>query len=150
MKRSPPDVLHPWIFDSGVKDGDLRGLLRALRSGNATPEVCALAADLLEGKIKLPKHRPKHPKPWEEVVRPALRVRELERQGWRKRTAAVAQTAKELGISRAAVQVSLAECEGTLNLGERMAALVEYISRYATDEDAGMSVAEYISKKVLT
>jgi hypothetical protein len=134
-----------------ITKGDFRGLLKELRSGKASPEDCALAADIIEGKIKRPRHRPKHPKTWEEAMHPAKRVRELERQGWRKRAAAVAQVAAELGISKTAVQVSLSEWEHTLNGWDRMEATIEYISREPNlDEYADMSVEEYISRKVLT
>ena len=152
MKRAVPDS---WLAQSvaAARQGDFRGLLRELRSGKPSPEACAMAADLLEGKIKRPKHRPKLSKTWTEAARPAQRVRELERQGWGrgKRTAVVAKVAAELGISRTAVQASLSECEPTLNREDRFEAISEYISRDPDFEAyADMSVAEYISRKVLT
>jgi hypothetical protein len=152
MKRPLPD--H-WFAQSisAARDGDFRGLLRELRSGNPSPEASAMAADLLEGKIKRPRHRPKLAKTWAEVALPAQRVRELERQGWGKgkRMAVVAKVAADLGISESAVYASLSECEPTLNGWDRLEAIIEYISRDPDVERyADMSVAEYISRKVLT
>jgi hypothetical protein len=112
-----------------------------------------MAADLIEGKIKRPKHRPTLQKTWAEAARPAQRVRELERQGWGKgkRMAVVAKVAAELGISRTAVQASLSEYEPMLKGADRLEAIAEYISRDPDFEAyADMSVAEYISRKVLT
>jgi hypothetical protein len=147
MKSGIPDA---WcVYD--ITAGDFRGLLEALRSGKASPEDCALAADIIEGKVKRPRHRPKHPKTWEESLRPAKRVRELERQGWGKRTAAVAQVAAEFGISKTAVQASLSEWEPTLDGWDRRDAIIEYMLREPNlAAYSSMSVAEYISKKVLT
>ena len=152
MKRNLPDGLFAQSV-AAARDGDLRGLLRELRSGNPSPEACAMAADLIEGKIKRPKHRPTLQKTWTEAVLPARRVHELERQGWGKgkRTAVVAKVAADLGISKSAVQQSLSEWEPTLNGWHRLEAIIEYISRDPDFEAyADMSVAEYISRKVLT
>ena len=152
MKWAVPDS---WLAQSvaAARHGDFRGLLRELRSGHPSPEACAMAADLIEGKIKRPKHRPTLQKTWAEAARPAQRVRELERQGWGKgkRMAVVAKVAAELGISRTAVQASLSEYEPMLKGADRLEAIAEYISRDPDFEAyADMSVAEYISRKVLT
>jgi hypothetical protein len=92
--------------------GDFRylfGLLgEVFEEAGLSAETLATVTGLIEGKIKRPKHRPKLPKRHKEAARPALRVRELEQQGWGKRAAAVARVAEEMGIRKAAVQASLA------------------------------------------
>ena len=68
-----------------------------------------LAADIIEGKVKRAKGKPKNSeRTFAQRLDAALRVRELERQGWGKRTAAVAKVAEEFGMSKTAVQAALA------------------------------------------
>lgn len=98
-----------------AEHGDLAPLLWLLRSDKEiSPKIRALIADLLEGKMKLPKSRPQTEKIlWEERRRASL-VMLLERDGWSKRTAAVAKAAEALGCSKKAVQEALRKHEEDL------------------------------------
>ena len=107
---------HP-LEDTAIRDamrGDFRCLFMILEEAfeayELSPELLTVVFGLIEGKIKRPKHRPKLPKHYDETVRPALRVRELEKQDWGrgKRGAVVAEVARELGISKSQVQASIA------------------------------------------
>jgi hypothetical protein len=127
-----------------AKKGDLSGLLRSLRSENPSPEVCAFAADIIEGKVKRPKHRPPRMKRAEESMRPALRVLELEAAGCNKRAAAVNQTAKELRICERLVQEWLSQWEPTLESLRRMQSDLEAFRQ------AEQAVQHRIRRKVRT
>ena len=98
-----------------AEHGDLAPLLWLLRSDKEiSPKIRALIADLLERKMKRPKSRPQTENTlWEERRRANL-VMLLERDGWSKRTAAVAQAAEALGCSEKAVQESLRKHEEDL------------------------------------
>ena len=92
-----------------AREGDFEFLILQLRIAEASPEVMALAADIIEGKLKRAKGKPKNSeRTFAQRLDAALRVRKLERQGWGKRTAAVAQVAEEFGMSKTAVQAALA------------------------------------------
>jgi len=88
--------------------GNLEPLIEALRAENYSLEARALAADFLEGKLKLPMHRPRS-KSSSDLVWPAKRVFELEQAGVPRKNA-VADVAAELNCSKRSVQKSLAFC----------------------------------------
>ena len=92
-----------------AREGDFEFLILQLRMAEASPEVMDLAADIIEGKVKRAKGKPKNSeRTFAQRLDAALRVRKLERQGWGKRTAAVARVAEEFGMSKTAVQAALA------------------------------------------
>ena len=105
---NPHDLVNAAVADCAL-EGDFEFLILKLRMAEASPEVMALAADIIEGKVKRAKGKPKNSeRTFGQRLDAALRVRKLERQGWGKRTAAVAQVAEEFGMSKTAVQAALA------------------------------------------
>lgn len=105
---NPHDHMNAAAADFAL-EGDFEFLILQLRMAEASPEVMALAADIIEGKVKRAKGKPKNSeRTFGQRLDAALRVRKLERQGWGKRTAAVAQVAVEFGMSKTAVQAALA------------------------------------------
>jgi hypothetical protein len=105
--------------------GDYRQLLSSLRSGNPPPEICALAADIIEGKIKRPKHRPLRYRTVHEMTLQAQRVLELQANGWPKRMAAVKKAAEEFGVGTRTIQESLAVCEPALKATKQAIRVLE-------------------------
>jgi len=92
-----------------AKEGDLLPLIGLMRSGEElSPKVRSLVADLLEGKVKRPKHRPSKLEAWSDELGQLGRLLELESEGW-KRTAAVKQVATEFFCSVRTVQTSLSD-----------------------------------------
>ena len=90
---NPHDHMNAAAADCAL-EGDFEFLILQLRMAEASPEVMALAADIIEGKVKRAKGKPKNSeRTFGQRLDAALRVRKLERQGWGKRTAAVAQVA---------------------------------------------------------
>ena len=72
-------------------------------------------------------------------MRQAERVRELERTPeWNKRTAAVAQAAKELGVGKTAIQESLSICEPMLNVTQEAIRIFEIVQEYRESESNGL------------
>ena len=105
---NPHDLMNAAAADC-AREGDFEFLILQLRMAEASPEVMALAADIIEGKVKRARGKPKESeRTYAQSLDAVLRVRKLERQGWGKRTAAVAQVAEEFGMSKTAVQNALA------------------------------------------
>lgn len=95
-------------------EGDFLPLIELLRSDQVlSAEVRSLIADLLERKLKRPRRRPRGMKD-DDVMERVGRIMQLESEGW-KRTAAVAQVAKESNCSVRTVQTSLAQWQPLLN-----------------------------------
>ena len=98
-----------------INDGDLGLLLNLLRCGDCPSGAAEPAADLLEGKITKPKHRPRKRAPGapdEEKVRIALHVIGLESAGAVRKNA-VADTAKLFKCSERKVREALTSCKLT-------------------------------------
>jgi hypothetical protein len=86
-----------------AKEGDFSLIVKLLREGYCSETLGAVAADIIEGKLSRPRHRPtKGPR-----LLPAVGVRELENKGW-PRKAAVVEVARRQRISQRTVQSSLA------------------------------------------
>jgi hypothetical protein len=116
MARIERRIMEDWVEGAmnSAEEGNLFPLIGLLRSdGELSPKVRSLIADLLDGKLKRPKHRPRGMKE-DDVMRCVGRVMNLESEGW-KRTAAVAQVAKESGRSVRTVQICLAQWQPLLN-----------------------------------
>jgi hypothetical protein len=99
--RTPVRAAHAIFM---ARRGNLELLLELLRSDDCPREVRSFAADLIEGKIKPPKHRP--PKLFPVDIWPAIRVVELESQNV-PRSEAILQVASALNCSESKVRASL-------------------------------------------
>ena len=79
---NPHDHMNAAAADFAL-EGDFEFLILQLRMAEASPEVMALAADIIEGKVKRAKGKPKNSeRTFGQRLDAALRVRKLERQGW--------------------------------------------------------------------
>jgi len=87
-----------------AKRGNRYLLLSLLRAEDCPREVRAFAADMIEGKIKLPKHRPAANPMIHTLI--AMRVIELEELGAPRKNA-VGDTAIEFGCSQKTVRNAL-------------------------------------------
>jgi hypothetical protein len=88
-------------------DGDFTALANKLRSGaEISQEVRNLLADILEGNLKRPKHRPRGLATDERHFKIAKRVREMENEGW-KQDAAISQATGEFQVKVSTVKTSL-------------------------------------------
>ena len=105
---NPHDYMSAIAEDCAL-EGDFEFLILQLRIAEASPEVMALAADIIEGKVKRAKGKPKNSeRTFAQNLDAALRVRELERQEKCQRKFAVSVVAEEFGMSKTAVQNALA------------------------------------------
>ena len=104
-----------------ARRGEFGELAKLIREGqDLSPEIRGLVADLLEGKVKNPAHRPnRRLDTIEGQVRLAERVKELEATGL-PRKAAVQDVAKEAQCSARTVR------EGLAKLSQKETAEAEY------------------------
>ena len=104
-------ILSAQILSEEVKRGELGLLLAAIESSDMSPEVKFVLIEFVTGKLKRARHRPPDPNTQFRRMYRALRVLDLERSGWTKRDAAIAQAAAELHCSRGSVEQALTEYE---------------------------------------
>ena len=121
---NPHDAINATAANCALQ-GDFEFLLLQLRFGEASPEVMALAADIIEGKVKRAKGKPQGKRALRAGAGRGAARSEAGAAGWgkRKRTAVVAQVAEEFGMSKTAVQAALAA--GMSHLAHREAPRAE-------------------------
>ena len=110
------ELLTAQVLSEEVKRGKYGWLLAAIKSSDMSIAVKFVLIELLAGRLKRKKHRPPDPHTWIRIMKRALHVLDLEREGWTKRDAAVEQAAEELHCSRRSIQQALAEYEYFLSI----------------------------------
>lgn len=99
-------TLAEWELYCAARDGDFTRLIEMLRSGaELSPEARNLLADILDGKLKHPKHRPPRSDTHHRHLLIADRVRELARD--RPLKAAKLDVAKEFKCDDRTVATSI-------------------------------------------
>jgi hypothetical protein len=94
--------------------GDHSFLLTAIEHSNLHPSVRRVLEELITQKLRRPKHRPKSDDTDLKNVIRALRVLDLEAEGWNKRDAAIEEAKKQLHCSYNTIEKALQKYEVTL------------------------------------
>jgi hypothetical protein len=112
------ELLTAQVLSEEVKRGKLGWVLAAIKSSDMSLAVKFVLLELLAGRLKRAKHRPPDPLTRFRIVERALRVLDLERNGWRKRDAAVAEAAAQLHCSTRSVEQALTDYEYLLRAAD--------------------------------
>ena len=115
MGTANGEAVYAAFLQSEAERGDYTFLLNDIGRSNLRPAAKLIANAIITGKLKRSKHRPPANDTDLKNAWRALRVMDLESNGWSKRDAAIAEATRQLGCKRRTLEKALADFEDMLS-----------------------------------